>query len=124
VYDHLAIAQLELMPSADWYGWPGPINLERIVADGHKKIARMSARFAGVRVVGDTSWVQSPAQRAQLVEYEGVVDEMVRAANILALCTYPAATLTPPDMLDVFRNHQSVLLPTSLGWSQVNLRCL
>ena len=48
---------------------------------------------------------------------------MVQASNILALCTYHASHLTTPDMLDVFRNHQSVLLPTSLGWSQVDLRC-
>ena len=123
VYDYLATAQLELMPSADWYGWPDPINLERIVAEGREKIARMSARFRGLRVAGDTSWAESPRQRAELVGYEGLVNEMVQAANILALCTYHAAHLTPPDMLDVFRNHQSVLLPTSLGWSQVDLRC-
>ena len=124
VYDYLATAQLELMPSADWYGWPDPINLERIVAEGREKIARMSARFRGLRVAGDTSWAESPRQRAELVGYEGLVNEMVQAANILALCTYHAAHLTPPDMLDVFRNHQSVLLPTALEWSQVDLRCL
>jgi hypothetical protein len=124
VYDYLATAQLELMPSDEWYGWPGAINLDRIVAEGRQKIARLSARFGGLRVAGDTSWVQSAEQRAQLVAYEGVVDEMVQAANVLALCTYPATTWTPPDMLNVFRTHQSVLLPAPLGWSRVDLRCL
>ncbi len=122
VYDYLATAQLELIPSAEWYGWPGVMNLERIVADGGDKIARMSARFAGLRVAGDTSWVHSPSQRAQLVEYERVVDETVQATNVLALCTYPAADWSPPDMLRVFRNHQSVLLPDQLGWTQVDVR--
>ena len=121
VYDYLATAQLELIPSADWYGWQDAMNLERIIADGRDKITRMSARFTGLRIAGDTSWAKSPSQRAQLVEYERVVDKTVQAAKILAMCPYPAADWSPADMLNVFTNHQSVLLPHQRGWSQIDL---
>ena len=123
VYDFLATGQLELIPSADWYGWPGPMDIPRICADGRDKIGRMSARFAGLRVAGDSSWVTSPDQRAHFVEYERVVDETVREAKVVALCTYPAVDWSPPGMLSVFQNHQSVLLPSEDGWRQVDLRC-
>jgi hypothetical protein len=122
VYDYLATGQLELIPSAQWYGWPAPMDLARIYADGRAKITRLSARFTGLRVVGDLSWVTSPEQRAQVLDYERVVDEIVQDTNILALCTYPAAdSPSPADRQDVFTHHQSVLLPNQVGWSLVDL---
>ena len=124
VYDYLSTGQLELVPSVDWYGRSGAMDLQRIVADGRDKIARMAARFPGLRVAGDSSWVQSPEQQAQFVEYERVVDEMVQAGNILALCTYPAAGWSAGDMLNVFTNHRSVLLPGEPGWRQVDVSCI
>lgn len=113
VYDYLSTGQLELIPAADWYGGQGPMDLQRIIADGRYKIAQMSARFAGLRVAGDSSWVQSPDQRAQFVQYERIIQDTVQAANVLVLCTYPAAGWSPPDMLNVLMNHRSVLCLTS-----------
>ncbi len=124
VYDYLGTGQLELIPSAEWYGWPSPMNIPRICADGRDKFARLSARFSGLRVAGDSSWVSSPEQRAQFAEYERVVDDIVQTANVLALCTYPAAGWSPSAMLTVFTTHESVLLPDELGWKQINLRCI
>lgn len=116
VYDYLSTAQLELIASADWYGWPGA--LYRVVTDGRDKIARMTARFSGLRVTGDISWAQSPDQRGELLEYERMVDETVQAAQVLALCTYPAVDWSLSDM---FKNHQFVLLANNVGWSHVDL---
>ena len=59
----------------------------------------------------------SPEQRAQLDEYERVVDELAQSANVLALCTYPAADWHLPDRQSVLTHHQSVLLPAQVGWS-------
>ncbi len=124
VYDYLSTGQLELVPSAEWYGWPGPFDMARIRAEGRDKIARMSARFPGLRVAGDSSWVSSRQQRAQFMEYERVVNDIVQAANVLALCTYPAAGWSPHDMLTVFATHQSVLLPDPMGWRQITVPCM
>ena len=123
VYDHLATARLELVSSADWYGWPNLMNLARVVADGRAKIRRLSARFPGLRVAGDLSWVTSSGQRAPLLDYERVIDEIVQEANVLGLCTYPAADWTPSDRQDVLKHHQSVLLPDQVGWRLVDVRC-
>jgi hypothetical protein len=124
VYDYLSTGQLELISSADWYGPQGPMDLQRIIANGRPKIAQMSARFGGMRVAGDSSWVQSPDQRGQFVEYERIVHDTVQTANVLALCTYPAAGWSPSDMLNMFTNHRSVLLPDQRGWRQVDVRCV
>jgi hypothetical protein len=124
VFDYLATVQLELISSAEWYGWPEPMDIARICAEGRDKIRRLSARFAGLRVVGDLSWVTSPEQRAQVLDYEGVVDEVVQETNVLALCTYPATdSSSPADRQEVLTHHQSVLLPNQVGWSLVDVRC-
>ncbi|MCE3225376.1 MAG: Sensory transduction histidine kinase [Nitrospira sp.] len=124
VYDYVSTVQLELMPSADWYGRQGRMDRQGTVANGLRKIAQMSARFRRMRVAGDSSWVESPGQRAQFVEYERVVDDTVQTAKVLALCTYPAINWSPADMLNVLMNHRSVLLPDQRGWRQVDVRCV
>jgi hypothetical protein len=68
--------------------------------------------------------MQTADQRAQFVEYERVINETVQAANVLTLCTYPAAGWSPPDMLSVFTHHESVLLPDKRGWRKVDVRCV
>jgi hypothetical protein len=124
VYDYLNSGQLELIPSADWYRWSDPIDTQQIFAECRRKIAQVSSRFVGLRVTGDSSWVQTAEQRAHFVKYERVVDEAVATAPVLALCTYPAADSTPHDMLNVLTNHRAVLLPDDeAGWRQVDLRC-
>jgi hypothetical protein len=100
------------------------MEIARICAEGRDKITRLSARFAGLRVVGDLSWVTSSEQRTQVLDYERVVDEVVREANVVALCTYPATdSSSPADRQDVLTHHQSVLLPNHDGWRLVDVRC-
>ena len=78
----------------------------------------MAPRFAGLRMTGDTSWLQSPDQRAQFLDYEHKVGQATDKANIVALCTYPAATWGPTDMLKVLECHDS-LLSGQRGWQIV-----
>ena len=101
-------------PSADWYGGRVPWNLAHLC--GRPRQDRANVRplrgAPGRRGIRPGS---VPDQRAQFVEYERVVDETVQTANVLALCTYPAAGWSPPDMLNVLMNHQAVLLPDQRG---------
>ena len=60
VHDYLRMGQLELIPCADWYGLHAPLDTKQILADCSRKIAQVASRFVGLRVTGDSSWVQSP----------------------------------------------------------------
>lgn len=119
VHDYLRTGQLELVSSYDWYRPDAPLDAERILARCRQKMTQVAAHFVGLRVTGDCSWVQSDEQRAQFIAYEHGVNEATRSANILALCTYPAAAWSSRDMFKVFECHCSVLLSTKHGWQTV-----
>jgi hypothetical protein len=111
--DHyLQTGQLELIPCY-WYLSNGTIEIDRLLAAWQSKVDEAAVRFAGLRVTGDTSWLQSKDQRDQFLAYEQAVRDAAANINIIALCAYPSAAWNSDDMLTVMRSHQSVLLPGS-----------
>lgn len=121
VHDYLRTGQLELIPCTEWYGLQAAWDTNRILAECSRKVAQVASRFAGLRLTGDSSWVQSADQRAQFVAYECAVNKATATANVLTLCTYPVADLTAADMLRVLVNHGSILLPDGLEWRKVDM---
>ena len=118
--DHyLQTGQLELIPCYEWYLSNGTIEIDRLLAAWQSKVTQAAARFAGLRVTGDTSWLQSKDQRDQFLAYEQAVRDAAANINIIALCTYPSAAWNAEDMLTVMQSHRSVLLPGSTGWKKV-----
>lgn len=121
VHDYLRTGQLELIPCTEWYGLHTTWDTNRILADCSRKVAQVASRFAGLRVTGDWSWVQSADQRAQFVVYERAIHKAAETANVLALCTYSVADLTASDMLGVLESHGSILLADRLEWRKVDM---
>lgn len=116
---YLQTGQLELIPCYDWYVSNGMIEIERLLAAWQGKVTEAATRFAGLRVTGDTSWLQSKEQRDQFLAYEKAVRDAAANINLIALCTYPSAAWTADDMLAVMQSHRSLLLAGSTGWKKV-----
>jgi MEDS: MEthanogen/methylotroph, DcmR Sensory domain len=56
---YLADSSIEIVSARDWYLSGGTFDLKRVTAGWLEKLARASARgYAGVRVTGDTAWLQ------------------------------------------------------------------
>jgi len=123
VHGFLQTGQLELIPCYEWYLPHGTIETDRLLAAWQSKGAQAASRFAGLRVTGDTSWLQSKDQRDQFLAYERAVSATAIHTPIIALCTYPSAAWNPDDMLSVMQSHSSVLLPGPTGWKKVDVCC-
>jgi MEDS: MEthanogen/methylotroph, DcmR Sensory domain len=116
---YLESGQLELIPWYEWYLSNGTIQIERLLTAWKNKVNQGAARFVGLRVTGDTSWLQSKEQRDQFLGYEQAIRDAATDINLIALCTYPAAAWTSDDMLEVMQSHRALLLAGSTGWKTV-----
>jgi hypothetical protein len=115
----LKSGQLELIPCYDWYLSNDTIEIDRLLIAWKTKVDQAAARFTGLRVTGDTSWLESKEQRKQFLVYEQAVRDAASNINLIALCTYPSAAWTADDMLAVMESHRSLLLAGSTGWKMV-----
>jgi hypothetical protein len=110
--------QLELIP-CDEGCYPTSIFGTESTLAWSNRVLQATAFFGGLRVAGDTSWLQSKYKWDQFIAYERQVRTAAQQTRIIALCTYPAAAWNPDEMLSVMRCHGSVLLPHQHGWKTV-----
>ncbi len=56
---YLVDPSIEIVSARDWYLQDGTFDLKRVTDRWHEKLAYASARgYAGVRVTGDTAWLE------------------------------------------------------------------
>ncbi|MFY9899823.1 MAG: ATP-binding protein, partial [Xanthobacteraceae bacterium] len=85
----------------------------------HEKLARASARgYAGVRVTGDTSWLEKKYWK-DFCEYEESLNEAVANQRLAVLCTYPLVSCGALEILDVVRTHQFALARRHGNWDVI-----
>ncbi len=116
----LSSGQLEIIPCTQWYLHGGVLNGDRILEAWQEKKRRAVASYAGLRVTGDASWLQTRDHQPFLA-YERQVTDSAAGEQMVALCTYPTAGWKPEDMLKVMQCHHSVLLPSTSGWKAVDV---
>ena len=106
---YLADSSIEIVSARDWYLQGGTFDLKRVTGGWHEKLARASARgYAGVRVTGDTAWLEKKDWK-DFCEYEEGLNEAVVNQRLAVLCTYPLAACGALEILDVVRTHQFAL---------------
>jgi len=67
---YLADFSMEIVSGSNWYLRGGTFDLRGVTGGWHEKLARASARgYAGVRVTGDTSWLEKKYWK-DFCEYE------------------------------------------------------
>jgi signal transduction histidine kinase len=116
---YLADSSIEIVPACDWYFQGGTFDLKRVTDGWHEKLARASARgYAGVRVTGDTAWIEKKDWK-DFCEYEEGLNEAVADQRLAVLCTYPLAACGAVEILDVVRTHQFALARRHKGWDVI-----
>jgi signal transduction histidine kinase len=97
---------IEIVGAHDWYLQDGAFDLARVIAGWNEKLARASAKgYAGVRVTGDTAWLERK-DWADFCEYEESLNGAIANQRLAVLCTYPLAACGAAEILDVVRTHQ------------------
>ena len=110
---------IEIVSAGDWYLQGGTFDLERVIGGWHALLARASARgYAGVRVTGDTAWLERKDWK-DFCEYEEGLNEAVANQRLAVLCTYPLAACGAVEILDVVRTHQFALAKRHGSWDVI-----
>src|SRR6202048_3958153 len=116
---YLADSSIEIVSACDWYLQGGTFDLKRGTGSWHEKLARASARgYAGVRVTGDTAWLEKKDWK-DFCEYEEGLNEAVANRRLAVLCTYPLAACGAAEILDVVRTHQFALARRHGSWDVI-----
>jgi C4-dicarboxylate-specific signal transduction histidine kinase len=116
---YLADSSIEIVAARDWYLQGGAFDLKRVTAGWLEKLARASAKgYAGVRVTGDTAWLQKKDWK-DFCEYEDSLNHAVADQRLAVLCTYPLAACGAVEILDVVRTHQFALAKRHGDWDVI-----
>src|SRR5712691_4628442 len=113
---YLTDSSIEIVSARDWYLQGGTFDLKRVTGGWHEKLARASARgYAGVRVTGDTAWLEKKDWK-DFCEYEEGLNESIANQRLAVLCTYPLAACGAAEILDVARTHQFAIAKRRESW--------
>src|SRR6266481_1670551 len=116
---YLADQSIEIVGARDWYLQDGTFDLNRVISGWNEKLARASARgYAGVRVTGDTAWLEKKDWK-DFCEYEESLNQAVANQRLAVLCTYPLASCGATEILDVVRTHQFAVTKRRGSWDVI-----
>jgi PAS domain S-box-containing protein len=116
---YFADQSIEIVAARDWYLQDGTFDLNRVINGWNEKLAHASARgYAGVRVTGDTAWLEKKDWK-DFCEYEESLNHAVANQRLAVLCTYPLATCGAAEILDVVRTHQFAVTKRRGSWDVI-----
>jgi PAS domain S-box-containing protein len=116
---YFADHSIEIVAARDWYLQNGRFDLNRVIGGWNEKLARASARgYAGVRVTGDTAWLEKKDWK-DFCEYEESLNQAVANQRLAVLCTYPLASCGAAEILDVVRTHQFAVTKRRGSWDVI-----
>jgi signal transduction histidine kinase len=97
---------IEILHGREWYLKHGMFDMERVTRAWNDKMHRALDRgYAGLRVSGNTTWLERK-DWSSFCHYEKMLSDNVVDQNMTVLCTYPMATSGAADLLDVISTHQ------------------
>jgi C4-dicarboxylate-specific signal transduction histidine kinase len=110
---------IEIVVARDWYLQDGTFDLNRVIRSWNEKLASASARgYAGVRVTGDTAWLEKKDWK-DFCEYEESLNQAVANQRLAVLCTYPLAACGAAEILDVVGTHQFAVTKRRGSWDVI-----
>lgn len=112
----ISSGQLSIVPISDWYKAGDVFNADAVLQSWIDMEAASKARgFAGLRLSGDTIWVERSGW-ANFMEYEKKVNPSFRRYNLVALCTYCMDSCSAANVIDVCCHHQFALARREGNW--------
>ena len=107
----LTNGQMQVLTYDKWYlGRDGGFDADRVLKQWSERMkTAVSAGYRGLRVVGDTSWLDESLW-TEFSEYEARLYGSVGHDPMLALCLYPRCGDWLPDPVEVAKSHQYALV--------------
>ncbi|HEX9172112.1 MAG TPA: MEDS domain-containing protein [Telluria sp.] len=113
---YISSGQMQIASIAKWYS-PGDVFDADAVLQGwlDKEADSKRRGFAGLRLTGDTIWVERSGW-SNFMEYERKINTTFRRYNLVALCTYCMDRCSASDVIDVCCEHQFALARRAGQW--------
>jgi PAS domain S-box-containing protein len=116
---YMADGSIEIVAARDWYLADGTFDLERVIQGWNKKLARaLASGYAGVRVTGDTAWLERKDWK-DFCDYEESLNVAIANQRLAVLCTYPLHACGAGEILDVVRTHQFAIAKRRGNWDVI-----
>jgi PAS domain S-box-containing protein len=113
---HLRRGQIQIIPHTEWYLKDGTFNLQTVLNGWIEKLNQALARgYDGVRVTGDTAWLDKKNWR-DFTQYEEKVNKVIDKYRMLAICSYCINKCRASEVLDVTNTHQFALIRREGAW--------
>jgi len=113
---YLKKGQIEILPHSEWYLKGGVFNLQRVLNAWIDKLNQaLSKGFNGIRVTGNTAWLEKRDWK-DFTNYEEEVNKTIGKYRMLAICTYSLNKCGAPEVIDIISNHQFALIKRGDKW--------
>jgi len=117
--DYIKKGQIEILDFSQWYTKTGKFDADRVFQSWiTKEKEALKKGFSGLRVAGDTSWLEKK-ECSDFAEYEQRVDNGIDKYKIKVVCTYSLDKCEASDIIDVVSNHQAVLIRQEGQWKTI-----
>ena len=108
--------QLEILDASQWYTKTGKFDAESVLKGWVKKeSAALKSGFAGLRLTGNTFWLEKKDWK-KFKDYEETVNNVIGQHKMLAICSYSLDKCDTSKVLDVVANHQFTLIRRKGNW--------
>lgn len=109
--------QVEIIDAKDWYGAAGGFNADRVIQNWlRQEAAALADGYSGLRITGNTFWLDTPADFASFAEYEERLHAALTGRRITCLCSYCLPRCSGATVLDVVRNHDFAMVRRHGDW--------
>jgi len=116
---YLKRGQIKIVAHEEWYLKEGNFNLQRVLNAWVDKLDRAMAQgYDGIRVTGNTAWLEKGDWKS-FADYEEVVNNVIGKYKMLAICSYSLDKCGASEVIDVAYNHQFALIRREGKWGIV-----
>lgn len=118
-------SQMEIVDHHQWYAPRGHFDADAVLAGWvAKEEAALAHGFAGLRVTGNTFWIEDRAGFASFTDYEARLNESFKARRMVCVCSYCLSRTAASDVLNVVRNHEFAVACQDGTWDVVESAAL
>ncbi len=113
---YLEKGQMAFIPYTEFYFKDGVFNLQEVQNIlGDKLNQALAKGYDGMRVTGNTAWVEKKDWR-DFSAYEEEINKVIGKCHMLAICTYPLAKCGASELIDVMGSHPMALIRRAGDW--------
>ena len=111
--------QIEILRHDRWCARSGRFDAKAALNGWVEKEAwALTQGYEGLRVTGDTFWLEDK-DRSAFLDYERTVDSVIGEHRMLAVCTYSLKQCALPDIIEVLDTHEFALVRNRGVWCKV-----